>query len=173
MMLCFEAKLDDNVEKINASTDEKIAALKQDIKEDFLTKINANEAAISDHNQRIKHLEADIETLKDALEKSAKAYDFTIKGIPILPNVHPRPLYLKIASAIGYCLETTPPADAFRLGKTKVGAKFDPLHDSLSEPRASCKDTISKFESCWCSGKSIGHWPNDILTRLTELLLFL
>jgi hypothetical protein len=127
-------ELDDNVKKINASTDEKIAALKQHIKEYLLTKINANEAAITEHNQRINHLEADIETLKDALEKSAKANDFTIKGIPILPNVQPRPLYLKIVSAIGYCLNTTPPADAFRLGKTKVGAKFDPPHDSLSEP---------------------------------------
>jgi hypothetical protein len=126
MMLCFDTKLDDNVKKINASTDEKIAALKQDIKEDLLTKINANEAAITDHNQRINQLEDDIATLKDALEKSAKANDLIIKGIPILPNEQPRPLYLKIATAIGYCLETTPPADAFRLGKRRVGAKFDP-----------------------------------------------
>jgi hypothetical protein len=74
-------------------TDEKIADLKQGIKEDLLTNITANETAITAPDQRINQLEVDIITPKDALEKNGKVNDLKIKGIPVLPNEQSRPLY--------------------------------------------------------------------------------
>jgi hypothetical protein len=96
MMQHFDTKLYENVGKINTSMDEKIAALKQDINGDLLMKSTANEAAIDTQDQ----LETVVMALKDTLQKSGKVNDLIIKGIPILPNEQPQPLYLKIDVAI-------------------------------------------------------------------------
>jgi hypothetical protein len=126
MMIDMDKRMDDKLNVMQKSFDDKIDSFKLDIKDELLNKINTNEANIDAHDERLDKLEATVAALENKIEATSKANDLVVKGIPLLSNERPMSIYLGAAAAIGYTPEMTPQVDIFRLGKKKVGSKFDP-----------------------------------------------
>jgi hypothetical protein len=67
-----------------------------------------------------------VNKLENLIEASSKANDLIVKGIPILSNEKPLIMYQKIAACLGMVPEQVPPVEAFRLGRKKIDAEYDP-----------------------------------------------
>jgi len=122
MISHLDEKFSTKVDALSASVD----AIRQEIKEEVVTRIDKNETAIAAHGERLVEVEEAIDELRNETEAASKATDLIVKGIPMLPRENVVNIYLQIAATIGYRNEDVPTADIFRLGKKKDGAKFDP-----------------------------------------------
>jgi hypothetical protein len=105
-----------------------VESIRQELKEDVITRIDQNETNIAAHDQRLDVIEEAIVELRDETEAASRATDLVVKGIPMQQNENAVDIYVKVASAIGYGNggPNIPSADIFRLGRKKVGSKFDP-----------------------------------------------
>jgi hypothetical protein len=105
--------------------DEEITALKS-TNNDLKMSCDAMSKRLDELSQQTAESAAANADLVDKLEFSEKVADIIVRGIPLVRNENCHIIFEKIALAIGYTNETTPPAAAFRIGVKKPGAKYDP-----------------------------------------------
>jgi len=121
----LDTKFSDRIEELRYSIDN----IKDDIKNEFVTRISNNEGNIAAHEVRLAEVEDAIESLRSEAEAATKANDLIIKGVPMIANeceTDVVDIYCKIAVAIGYTPVNIPHAEIFRMGRKISGAKFDP-----------------------------------------------
>jgi hypothetical protein len=126
-------KSDMNIARLETNIAESIVNLRKDLKHEFMPKIQANTEDIAKNKDLIaglqdknEELTAELRDVRNELEVCAKANDLLVKGIPLVAREKCMDYYNKIAAAIGYGPNAAPRVDAFRLGKKRVGAKYDP-----------------------------------------------
>jgi hypothetical protein len=122
----MDKKLDENIRTLQQSIEDSKNELRDDIKNELLSKVLENSSNIEVNAAKIADMEAQISHLQDVVDASGRETDLIVKGVPILGGEKCVTLYHKIAVAIGYSQDSIPLADAFRLGVKKPGAKFDP-----------------------------------------------
>jgi hypothetical protein len=66
-----------------------------------------------------------METGKHDLNKTCN--DLIVNGIPVLIRENRSTIYQKMATTLEYATDSAPLVEVFRLGRKKVGAKYDPL----------------------------------------------
>jgi hypothetical protein len=120
------SKQDTNFTTLNNTIDEKIEAIRIDIREEVMPKIQLNTSNIAANKSEIDELRAEVERMADVMDSNSKANDLLVKGIPLVNGQKCSDIYSKIASAIGYIPGNIPFAEAFRLGKKKPGTTYDP-----------------------------------------------
>jgi hypothetical protein len=112
-----DKRLDESVRGIYTKMDQLRVDLKEDIKNDLLPKIEANEVNIAETIDRVEELETTVEQLQNSLELQTKTLELVVRGVPMVTNERCQQLYRKMASAVGYNPDSIPIADAFRLGR--------------------------------------------------------
>jgi hypothetical protein len=125
-MVEVSQKISDNEERINNAIDDKIAGLKEELKNDLTSRINQNTEDIVANTIRLDQTDSKINAVDNKLEMLARQNDLIIKGIPALNNENTLIIYHKIAAAIGLSTETAPFVQIHRMGKKKPGNKMDP-----------------------------------------------
>jgi hypothetical protein len=118
--------IDDKVHALNKTIDDKIDGLREDLKDEILSKVQQNVTNIAANTSKIEQLQSTVARLENTIELNSKANDLIVKGIPVLSNERASALYQQISVALGLVPEQTPRAEVFRLGKKRVGAKWDP-----------------------------------------------
>jgi hypothetical protein len=113
----FSAKIDD--------LSKSIETIKEDIKDEFVSRIANNEGNIAAHEVRLTDVEEAVRSLKNEVEAASKTNDLIIRGVPMAPSEDVVDVYCKIATAIGFAPDTIPRVQIFRMGK-KTNANFDP-----------------------------------------------
>lgn len=120
------AEVDNKISTKVDALSESLDAIRKEIKEDLITRIDENQLNIASHSQRFDQVEEAISELRIEAEVASKAADLVVKGIPMNPGESTVGIYLNVAKAIGFPQECIPQADTFRLGRRKEGAKMDP-----------------------------------------------
>jgi hypothetical protein len=100
--------------------------LKDDIKDQFVSRISQNEDNIAVHETRLNDVEVAVRSLRNEAEAATKVNDLIIKGVPMTADEDLTGLYCKIATALGYSPAQIPHAEIHRLGRKRSDAKYDP-----------------------------------------------
>lgn len=143
----FESQLATSINSVGDIIDKKIDLLRDDLHNEFSGRIHQNEVDISELQDKNVALEetcasliAQVEKLRgdsirhedrynelsDQVEFQQKEADLVVRGIPAVRNEICVMYFQKIAAAIGFTPAVQPTIDAFRLGRKKPGAVFDP-----------------------------------------------
>lgn len=138
-------RLENRFDVMETKFDAKIDQLRDDIKGDLTEEIRQNAADIASNREDIEVLQTHVQQLENELDRSRKAEELVVKGVPVLSNENCNILYTKIAMAIGYQNDSAPVVETFRLGKrTNSAGRAPPI--------------LVKFRSRWEKSEFFGKY---------------
>jgi hypothetical protein len=104
-----------------------VESIRQELKEELITRIDRNETNIAAHDQRLDVIEEAIVELRDETEAASRATDLVVRGIPMQQNENAVDIYVKVASAIGYGNggPNIPSADIFHFSSVLASLNYE------------------------------------------------
>jgi ribosomal protein L29 len=85
--------IDDKVLALNKTIDDKLDGLREDLKNEILSKVQQNVTGIATNTSKIEQLQSTVARLENTIELNSKANDLIVKGIPVLANERASALY--------------------------------------------------------------------------------